>query len=210
MTDSAHETSPGGSRPATEHADTKRTVDRGAREAKNVASDATEAAKRQVAGAVETAHRTAEQSHDVARMGLRAAAEVQGQIAGLGQDQGRQNIKTAARVTDIYRETTESTADDVQALMLAFSTLGRGMQQMQHSWFDLLNKSIDQATRRPQDLLRCSSPVELAEAQRDLYRDGVAYWIDVMTTMLGLMGQTAKNAGRSLEGRAAQSARGQA
>ena len=89
-----------------------------------------------------------------------------------------------------------------EALIEAFSNIGRGVQQMQHAWFDILNKSIDRAARRPQDLLRCNSPVELAEAQRDLYREGVSYMVNATTTWLNLMAQTAQEAGRPLEHRA--------
>jgi hypothetical protein len=179
----------------------KRTTERGARDAREMASEGLEGVRHQMSETVETARDAVGQTHDVARLGLRAAAEVPGQIAEIGHDQGRQGIKAAARVADIYRETTESTVEDVQALMMAFSSLGRGMQQMQHAWFDLLNKSIDRATRRPQDLLRCGSAVELAETQRDLYQDGVAYMVDATTTMLQLMSRTAQVAHQALENR---------
>ena len=209
MAESEHEIGQTNSRDraSAETREARRGVDRGARETKEMAREGMETAKRQAAETVETTRNAMGQTHEVARMGLQAAAEVQGQIAEIGHDQGRQGIKTAVRVADIYRETTENTVGDVQALMLAFSNLGRGMQQMQHAWFDLLNKSIDHATRRPQDLLRCGSPVELAETQRDLYQDGVAYMVDATTTMLDLMSQTARDASRSLESRAGRSGR---
>jgi hypothetical protein len=193
---------------AAESREPKRGTERGTQEAREAAKGRVETAERQAAETVRAAGDTVKLTHDVARMGLQAAAEVQGQIADIGNDQGRQGIKAAARVTDIYRETTESTARDVQALMTAFSSFGHGVQQMQHAWFDLLNKSIDQATRRPRDLLRFGSPVELAETQRDLYRDGVAYMVDATTTMLHLMGQTAQDASRALESRARSGGRG--
>jgi len=185
-------------RPAAEG---RAAMDRVARETKQTLRDGTDAAKEEIAETVGAARDTIDQSHDVARMGLRAAAEVQGQIADLGHDQGRRGLHTATRVADIYRETTESTAGDVHALFLAFSHFGRGVQQMQYAWFDLLEKSMDQARRRPQDLMRCGSAIEVAEAQRDLYRDGVSYMLDATTTLFDLMGRTAKQAHGSLDAR---------
>ena len=206
--------------PATEHRtnnhnradeesrEAKRSVERATRDAGEVTKETTERGEEQVTEALGTARETGERTSDFARMGLRSAAEVQGQIAAMSHDQGRKGIRAAAIVTDIYRETTESTAQDVQALMTAFSELGLGAQQMQHAWFELINRSLEHATRRPQDLLRCGSPVELAEAQRDLYRDGVAYMVDATTTMLDLIGRTAAHAGRSLESHARTGGRG--
>jgi len=178
--------------------DAKRTAERFARDSEDTIAEGGETAKRRVA---ETARESVEQARDFTQTGLDAAAGFRGRVAEIGRDQGIKGMKTAARVVDIYRETTESTAEDVQALIEAFSNIGRGVQQMQHAWFDILNRSIDQAARRPQDLLRCKSPIELAEAQRDLYREGVSYMVNATTTWLNLMAQTAQQAGRPLEQR---------
>jgi Phasin protein len=170
--------------------------------ARKAAADGVEAAQRQTGEAIGATRKMAAEGHDLAHAGLSAAAEIQGQVVEMGHDQSRRGIRHAARMTDIYCGATADTADNVQALMVAFYNVGRGVQQMQHAWFDLLNRSIDNAARHPHDLLRCRSPVELAETQRDLYRDGVAYMVDATTTMLHLIGETAERAGRSLEGRA--------
>ena len=159
------------------------------------------ATRRQAAATTETLRDTMEHSHDVARVGMRAAAEAQGQIAEIAQEQGNHGIKTAARMAEIYLETADRTVEDVQALVLAASNLGHGVQKMQHAWLDILSKSLDQATRRPQDLLRCGSAIEFAEAQRDLYQDGVAYMVDATATMLTMIGETARDTNRALQAR---------
>jgi len=204
MADTTHATTEGANnrdRAAAGAREGRAAVERGTRETKQLLREGAETAKEQIGAAAGLARDTAEQSQDLTRAGLRAAAEVHGQLADLGHDQGRRGIHAAARVADIYRDTAETTAGDVQALILAFSHIGQGVQQMQHAWLDLLERSLDQATRRPQDLLRCNSPVEFAEAQRDLYRDSVAYLVDATSTMLDVMGRTAHDASRSLGAR---------
>jgi len=179
----------------------RETAERGVDETKKAIRDSTDTARQQVKQAAELAREGAEQAQDIGRATVRSAAELQGQIAEIGQDQSRRGLESAARIVDIYREAGEGTVSDVQALFGAFSHIGRGMQQMQHAWLDTLEWSTERTPRRPQDLLRCNSPIEFAEAQRDLYRHGVAYMIHATATMLDVMGRTVAEASRSVEGR---------
>lgn len=201
MAGSPKATEHGSSHRAEQTSDVRHSLEQDTRDAKEMIEDGAATTRRQAAAATEALRDTMENTHDVARVGMRAAAEVQGQVAELGQDQANRGIKAAARMAEIYRETADRTVQDVQALMVAASTLGHGAQKMQHAWLDLLSKSLDQAKRRPQELLRCGSPVEFAEAQRDLYQDGISYMVDATTTMLTMLGEMAQETNRSLQAR---------
>jgi hypothetical protein len=69
----------------------------------------------------------------------------------------------------------------------------------------LLDRAVDRATHKPQDLLRCKTLEEFAEVQRDLYLDAVNHALESSTTLLTLLqlaAQTAQQAMRPLHGRA--------
>src|SRR5690349_17797807 len=97
---------------------------------------------------------------------LRAMAGAQGPLAEASYTQGRQLLETSAGITKACRDTTESTADDVQAPVSSYAHFGLGLEQMQRDYFDLLHRSLERATKRrarkPQDLFRSSSLLEFA------------------------------------------------
>lgn len=152
--------------------------------------------------AVEMGQLVAEQGREVMLLGVRAAAGMNGRIADAGYGRGHHAVGAAARALNIYREAGETTAENVQALFAASMSLGRGMQQMQHACLDLLDRAVDRATHKPQDLLRCKTLEEFAEVQRDLYLDAVNHALEASTTLLQLAAQTAQQAMRPLHARA--------
>jgi hypothetical protein len=152
--------------------------------------------------AVEMGQRVAEQSREVMFLGVRAAAGVNGRLADAGYGRSHHVVGAAARALNIYREAGETTAENVQALFSAYVTLGRGMQQMQHACFELLDRAVNQATHKPQDLLRCKTLEEFAEVQRDLYLGAVNHALESSTTLLRLAAQTAQRAMQPLQDRA--------
>jgi hypothetical protein len=103
---------------------------------------------------------------------------------------------------DLYREAGGTTAENVQALFAACMILGRGAQQLQHACVELLDRVVDRATHRPQDLLRCKTLEEVAAVQRDLYLDAVNHALASSATLLQLAAQTAQQAMRPLQARA--------
>jgi Phasin protein len=156
--------------------------------------------------AVEMGQRVAEQGQEVMLLGVRTAAGMNGRIADAGYVRGHRVLGAAARVLDICREAGDSTAENVQALFSAYMTLGRGAQQMQHACLELLDRAVDRAAHKPQDLLRCKTLEEVAEVQRDLYLDAVNHAIESSTTLLQLAAQTAQQAMRPLQARAGNGA----
>jgi hypothetical protein len=187
--------------------DIQESANQTAREAGEFGGAAAEAIKQ----TADITQRAADQGREAVMSGLRAMAGAQGPLADASYTQGRQFLETSAGVTNVYRETTESTAEDVQALVSSYAHFGLGLQQMQHAYFDLLHRSLEHATkrgaRRPQDLLRCSSLLEFAEVQRDLYRDSIRITLEASTTMFRLGSQVAQNALQPLDSRARDSGR---
>jgi hypothetical protein len=152
--------------------------------------------------AVEIGQRVAEQSRDVMLLGVRAAAGMNGRLADAGYGGSHRALGAASRALQICQQASDNTAEHVEALFSATMTVGRGLQQMQHACLDMLDRAVDGAAHRPQDLLRCKSLEELAEVQRDLYLDAVNRAVESSTTLLQIAAQTAQQAMRPLHARA--------
>jgi hypothetical protein len=142
---------------------------------------------RTATAAVSASQRAAGHGRDILLTGTRAAAGMSGRIGSV------------VRAFDIYREAGETSSRHVHALVDSWLSLGRGIQQMQHTALQLFDRAAGQARHRPQDLLRVNSLEELAEVQRGLYLDAVNYAFDCSTRLLELATSGALAAIRPLE-----------
>ena len=131
--------------------------------------------------------------------GIRAAAGIGGKVGDISFGRGQQMLASAAQAMDVYTNAAERSAERVQALASSCMTLGRGMQKMQHIWLEMLDQQMGHAARKPQDLLRCKTLLEVAEVQRDLYMDAVSHAVTSSVRLLELAGQTAQDAARPLQ-----------
>jgi hypothetical protein len=144
--------------------------------------------------ATDISERAAEQGRDMISFGLRIAAGVNSRIADTTYDRGHHVLETTARALDIYREAAASSAEKMQALFTSWTQLGRGIQQMQVAYLQLLNRTLKDASHKPQDLLRAKSAEEVARIQRDLYLDAVNYAVEASSTLLQIAGRVAQEA----------------
>jgi hypothetical protein len=170
-------------------------------EARSAVQAATDAAA-QVSQAVSSViHHAAIEGREAAAEGARHAAEAAAPAADASFFEGRRLVETSARITDLYRTASDETAGDLQALTSSYARLGQGMLRMQHTYFDLLQKALDQGKHRPQDLLRCRSLAEVAEVQRDLYLETVGFMMDSSTKLLQMAGEVLQGAKLPLDTR---------
>ena len=154
---------------------------------------------RTATAAVSASQRAAGHGRDILLTGTRAAAGMSGRIADAGYESGQRLLGSVVRAFDIYREAGETSSRHVHALVDSWLSLGRGIQQMQHTALQLFDRAAGQARHRPQDLLRVNSLEELAEVQRGLYLDAVNYAFDCSTRLLELATSGALAAIRPLE-----------
>lgn len=165
------------------------------------------AAARATDAIAETARSTTEQGQQVLETGIRLMAGAHAPFVDAGYQQSRRVIESSAHITNAYREATERSAEDAQALLAAYSNIGRGLQHWQHACFDLLAQSMERGTQKRRALSQCNSMVELAQLQRDVYLDMIDGWFTSSTTLLQLAGQIAHDAVRPLQDRARDSQR---
>jgi len=108
-------------------------------------------------------------------------------------------LNSTVHALDVYRDATERSAERVHALFSSYVTLGRGLQQMQHAWLEMVDHSLQTASHKPQDLLRCKNLVELAEVQRGLYLDTINHAVESGSRLLEMAGRAAQDAARPLQ-----------
>jgi hypothetical protein len=202
-------------RPETEEqAPWLRTVASEAEQISKTAADATQATVGQATDQVthsaeaiaEAARAAAERSREAVNFGLRTMAGLQEPLAGVGFEQTRRVTEATVRMTEAYRDASERSAGDVQAMVAAFTSLGRGMQQWQQTWLELLRESLGHAESKRHELVGATSMAALAETQRDLYLDTVGRMVSANTTLLQLAGQIVQDAARPLQERARHAA----
>lgn len=170
------------------------TFNRTADKARNIGSNVADTMARGAEATADIAQRSAEQGRDVVWLGVRTAASVNGRFADRNYDRGHRTLASAARALDIYRQAGESAAEKVQTLFATYQQLGRGVQQMQMAYLQMLDHALQQSTRKPQDLLRAKSIEEFAEIQRDLYLDAVNHTFEASSTLLQIAGRVAQQA----------------
>jgi hypothetical protein len=150
----------------------------------------------QTAAAVSS--QVAEQGRDVAMLGLRTATGVGSRFADISFGRGHRLVSSAAQAMDVYRDASERSAERVQALFSSAMMMGRGLQNMQHAWLELMDHTMEHAAHKPQDLLHCKNLVEVAEVQRDLYLEAINHAFESTSRLLDLAGRTAQEAVRPL------------
>lgn len=156
----------------------------------------------------EFTQRAADRSRENVRQGVHAMAAAQAPLADIGYDNGRRFVETSATVTEVYRDASENTADDVLALVSAYSNIGRGVQRYQHALLDETSRSMQTMSSKFQALFRAKTPVAIAEIHRDIYLHGVKSVISGSTNLLHLMEKVTQEAARPLHDRESQKSQG--
>lgn len=182
--------------------ETAKAAQNGADHAREAAHGISETLSETADAATDMSKKVAENSREVMLMAARAAAGVSGRVADMSYGRSHDMLNSTVHALDVYRDASERSAERVHALFSSYLTLGRGLQQMQHAWLEMVDHSLQTASHKPQDLLRCKTLEEFAEVQRDLYLGAVNHALESSTTLLQLAARTAEQAMRPLHGRA--------
>ena len=129
-------------------------------------------------------------------------AEGQRKLADTFTEQSGRTLEAVAQASEIYRDATGATTEDMTALLSSVSVVAKGMQEIQRAWIDTLQQSLQATAKAPQTMLRCSTFSEMAASHRDLLRESMESWLQGNARMLRLAGKIAEDAARPIEGRA--------
>lgn len=155
--------------------------------------------------AAEISQRVADQSQEVMMAGVRAAAGMNGRIVEIGYGRGHRWLASAAQAMDVYQDASGTSAEPMLALFSSCLSLGRGIQQFQHTWLDLMDHAVERASHRPQDFMRCKTAAEFAELQRDVFVETINHAFDASAALLESASRVAQEAMRPLQGRGRKS-----
>lgn len=170
--------------------------------AKEAGQSITETVAETANAATNLSSKAAEQGREVLLMGVRTAAGVGSRVADINFGRSHHLLASAAQAMDVYRDASERSAERVQALFSSYMTFGRGLQNMQHAWLEMVDHTLENAAHKPQDLLRAKNLVELAEVQRDLYIDAINHAFESTSRLFEIVGRTAQDAVRPLQSHA--------
>ena len=179
--------------------DSVKTMQNGADHAKDAADGFTRTVGETAEAATAISSKVAEKSREVMLMAARAAAGVSGRVADISYGRSHDMLNSTVHALDVYRDASERSADRVHALFTSYLTMGRNLQQMQHAWLEIVDQSLQKASHRPQDLLRCKNLVEVAEVQRGLYLDTINQAVESGSRLLEMAGRMAHDAARPLQ-----------
>jgi hypothetical protein len=118
---------------------------------------------------------------------------------GFVRDSISQASENVAKANDIHRETTELTAERVKCLLSVYTNYAHGLLEMQQAYADLIHRSMELTQRVTRELIRCTSPSDLAEVQRDMLREGMDQVFEGTTKILQASSKAAGDAIRPIE-----------
>lgn len=170
------------------------TADAAFDQADEFVNDTADAASRAADATADITQRVADQGREVIWLGMRAAAGMNERLADVGYGSSHRVLQQAERMMEIYGHASEATAASLQTLFASCLAIGRGMQQVQRTWFGLLDRAVNDTVRRPQQLLRSNSLVEAATIQRDLYVEAVERTVEANIALLHAAERTARDA----------------
>jgi len=180
-------------------------AERAAAQAREISETLADSVARTTDVALDLTQKAADQSREVIWTGVRTAAGVQGRVADASYGRSYQLFGSAARAIEVYRQASDDAATNVQALVTSYLHLGRGLQELQQAYFDLLSRSMERSSRRREELMRTRSFEEFARVQRDIYVESVGHTLEATSRLLELASQAAQGALRPLQEKAAAS-----
>jgi len=153
--------------------------------------------------AAHTKHATetaARDTAETARETTRRLGETQAQMADTIAEQSGRTIDAVNRATEIYRDATSAHSEDFAALLSSYSTVAKGLQEIQNVWLETLQRSLQNSVQAPQRL-RWSTFSEIAQSHRDMLRESMGQLLETNARVLRIAGKTAEDAARPIEGR---------
>jgi phasin family protein len=107
--------------------------------------------------------------------------------------------RTADAASRTPREAIRTARDLSGAFASSYGVFADGIQQLQHGYWRIVQKSVDLAASAPAEMMKCRNLTELSELQRDIfqkYLDGV---VDANRTLMDVSTRVAENAVRPLQ-----------
>ncbi len=149
----------------------------------------------------DTQRRVGETATEQGRQTVEAAADSQRRIADAVADRSGRVLDSVSRAAEIYREVIATTTEDMTVLLSSCSAVASGFQDVQRTWLETMQRSLQSSMNAPRALLGASDLSEVAQRQRDAWRDSFDALLEGNGRMLHVIGKMAEDAARSIEAR---------
>jgi hypothetical protein len=142
-----------------------------------------------------------DQGQEAMRLCFSTFAGANGPVAETTFTQGRQIMEQGGVMLATMRESLDRSVDDMQAVMNAAMSLGRGVTACQRAYVDSVRDAFRKIADRPGQMMSATSAADAARVQRDLYFDLTAGMMACGTATMQALAQAAQEAMRPLQER---------
>jgi len=168
--------------------------------ARRAAQEASEAGRRATQEAAEGARRATQEVTEGARRVAQDATEATRRATQEITERGADAMMKAA---EIYNETAQVTADDLQAIATFSSIAAGGLSDMRQAWMEMLGRSMRSGARATQQLLLVKSLDQLADLQRSFLKESFDNLLEGSAELLRISSRVSEDARRPIEERVA-------
>ena len=105
---------------------------------------------------------------------------------------------------DIFNETAQLSAEDVQVIATCSSIAAGGLGEMRHAWLEWISRNLRASARASQELMRCTTIEQVAEIQRGFVNETLDNLLKGSAQLLRISSRVSEDAARPIEDRALQ------
>ena len=174
-----------------------------------------EAAERQARAASEALARSAETAAQgglnvvraggaAAQAGAAAATQGSQQVIDLMSRAAQRTAASAAEAARRYRDATLPVVNNFERLAKLPGVAADAVGEANRAWIDWMGRAAQTGARASQDLVRCTTPLQVAEVQGRFVNEALRAWFEVGTRMLQISARVSGNALHAAEQPAGQ------
>lgn len=135
------------------------------------------------------------------RQGAETATEGARRLTQEVAQQAEHGSRSMLAAAEIYSETAQLTAEDLQAITTCSTIAAGGMTELRQTWMDWLGRTLRSSARASQELLRCTTIEQVAEVQRSFLKENLDHLLEGSAQMLRISGRVSEDARRPIEDR---------
>lgn len=149
----------------------------------------------------EAAEQVAQSAGSAVARGAEIATVGARRLAQAATDEAEHRNRAVLAAAEIYGETAQLTAEDMQAIATCSGIAAGGLGEMRHAWMEWLSRSLRAGARASEQLLRCTTIEQLADIQRNFLKESLDNLLEGSAQMLRISSRITEDAARPIEDR---------
>lgn len=103
------------------------------------------------------------------------------------------------KAASAQNEAVAAASERMKAILAVSAAYTEGLREMQVAYIDLVHRSMELMQRATRDLIRCASPADVAEFQKEMLKDGMEQMFQGASKILEATNKVADDAIRPLK-----------